>query len=254
MNVLTLIVQIFLTVWAFLVSLIAFFTLLIPTIPFVLLPKARRLKVVGPFWRLFAKIIIRVGLGAHIYLEDHRSEKMKKYPHGLYICNHQSLIDVLLNMSVYTIPPIMKKQVLYIPLFGLLGYASGAIPVDRSSRKSRKKILRQAVDHLKKGIALFVYPEGTRNREKDGPKELAKIKPALLKVAYENNYPTVIASAYRAKNSLTSQGLVNWGNTMGLKVQHEITPRDFATSQEFVEYCWQQVHRGYHELEEIIKN
>jgi 1-acyl-sn-glycerol-3-phosphate acyltransferase len=49
-------------------------------------------------------------------------------------------------------------------LMYLLYFLAGVIPVNRLDEKSRKKAAEKAVEVLKKGASIVIYPEGTRSR------------------------------------------------------------------------------------------
>lgn len=135
--------RILIQIKAVLVGFFLLFFLLVPAclvaLPF---PIHRRLKIVCPVWGVFCRRIIKWVCAADVVIkEDHRSPRFRGVPsYGLYIANHQSYIDIPLITSVYQAPPIMKKEVLYIPIFGWMAWISGAMPVSRSNIASRRKV------------------------------------------------------------------------------------------------------------------
>ena len=79
-------------------------------------------------------------------------------------CKHQSAWEtVSLHEFVNHPTVIMKKELLYIPIFGQVIYFSGAICIDR---KKGKKVIPQMIEGAKKSFAnnrpVFMFPEGTR--------------------------------------------------------------------------------------------
>ena len=216
-------------------------------IPF---PIALRLKIVGPVWALCSKLLLRYACHAHPDIqEDHRSEAFRGTPsYGLYVSNHQSFIDIPTIVSTYIAPPIMKKEVLYIPLFGLLGWASGALPVSRSSVNSRKKVFEQAKHRvLNEKVGLQVYPEGTRSKDAL-PKPYDKIKRTLLVFAFNEKIPVIPTSLYGTRGVLTEKGLIKPGRHIGIIVHKEILPQDFKNSDEFCRAVWGKVVAGHDEI------
>tara|TARA_B100000674_G_scaffold313384_1_gene260531 strand:+ start:866 stop:1315 length:450 start_codon:yes stop_codon:yes gene_type:complete len=148
----------------------------------------------------------------------------------------------------------MKKEVLYIPILGLCGYASGALIVDRKSAASRRTTLIRAQQRLLKGLkALQVYPEGTRQKLGDGPKDYSFIKKALLKYAFEKNLPVYPISMYGTKRVINSKtGFINHGQKVGIIIKEALRPDLFQSSDEFMENCWNEAHLGYSELQEKL--
>ncbi len=226
---------------------------------FVLLPACvvafpfsleRRLKIVHPAWDLFCRGLLRYACHAKVDIqEDYRSDAFRGIPpYGLYVANHQSYIDIPLIITMYQAPPIMKKEVLYIPVFGWLGWISGALPVSRSKVSSRKKVFDQAKNRIvRHKIGLQVYPEGTRSKDAL-PKPYDQIKRTLLVFAFNENIPVIPTSIYGTRGLLSSNGLINPGRHLGIIVHKEILPQDFKTPDEFCRAVWGKVVSGHDEI------
>ena len=231
----------------------SFFTLIVP-VSIVVLPlsQPRRLRITSPFWQLFGAITLYVACLARLKVIDERPTEIQKMPipPGLYIANHQSFMDIPVLMTRFTIAPIMKKEVLYIPIFGLCGYSSGALIVDRSKKDSRKKVLEAAryrLTHHHK--SLQYYPEGTRQRESTDPKPYEKIKRPLMKYAYQLNIPIYPVSIYGTRAILNpSNGSVNYGKKVGVKLHDGVRPADFENEEDFMRHCWNKVTQGHNDL------
>jgi 1-acyl-sn-glycerol-3-phosphate acyltransferase len=92
-------------------------------------------------------------------------EKRKSY---IYVSNHTSFLDI--PGVCLTIPgefrPLAKKELLKIPVFGMI-IKGAAIIVDRSSTESRKKSIDRLKQELKEGINILLFAEGTQNRSKE---------------------------------------------------------------------------------------
>jgi 1-acyl-sn-glycerol-3-phosphate acyltransferase len=210
----------------------------------------RRLKIVCPVWGVFGRVIIRHGCQAHVdILEDHRSPEYRGLPcNGLYIANHQSFVDIPLVVHIYQAPPIMKKEVLNIPILGWMAWISGALPVSRTSIASRKKVFDLAKKRvLKHKIGLGVYPEGTRSKN-SLPKPFKEIKKTLLVFAYNEKIPVIPTSIYGTRGVISPNGKINPGRHLGLIVHKEIYPQDFKSADEFAEFCWNKVITGHDQM------
>jgi len=86
----------------------------------------------------------------------------KKY---VIISNHQSGIDILLTFAIFPMPIsfFTKKELFYIPIFGLAMKSAGMIPVDRHNKEKSKKSIDIAVSKIHRTKLSFLnYPEGTR--------------------------------------------------------------------------------------------
>jgi 1-acyl-sn-glycerol-3-phosphate acyltransferase len=55
-----------------------------------------------------------------------------------------------------------KAEIAKVPVFGYL-YRNAAVMVDRSSPENRKKSVLQLKSIVKRGISVFIFPEGTFN-------------------------------------------------------------------------------------------
>ena len=236
---------------AIVVALLLLVFILLPVcviaIPFSL---NRRLKIVGPVWAFCSKMLLCYGCQAFVDVqEDNRSSSFKGVPpFGLYVANHQSFVDIPLITTMFQAPPIMKKEILYIPIFGWLGWVSGALPVSRSKVKSRKKVFDQAKSRiLHERIGLQVYPEGTRSR--DGkPKEYDQIKRTLLVFAFHEKIPVIPTSLYGTQGVLTKKGFIKSNRHIGVIVHKEILPQDYPTPDAFCRAIWSKVLSGHNEL------
>jgi 1-acyl-sn-glycerol-3-phosphate acyltransferase len=151
-------------------------------------------------------------------------------------------------ITLYQAPPIMKKEVLNIPIFGWLAWISGALPVSRSSTASRRRVFAKAKKRiLKERIGIMVYPEGTRSKTAE-PKSFEEIKKTLLIFAYNEKIPVVPTSLYGTRGVLSSRGLIRPGRNIGIIVHKEIHPEDFSSADEFARKCWDQVTSGHDQM------
>lgn len=251
----------FLQIKAILISLFLLFFVLVPLCIFTGPLKIRRkLKIITPVWALLSRILLRYACHSKITIcKDDRSAAFKEVPcYGLYIANHQSFLDIPLILSVYQAPPIMKKEVLHIPLFGWMAWISGAIPVSRQNSRSRKIVFEKAKKRiLKDRVGIQVYPEGTRSKDAL-PLPYEKIKKTLLYFAYNEKIPVIPTSIYGTSRILTSSGSINPGCQIGIIVHKEIDPNTFNSAEDFARECWNKVIEGHRqmnlEIESLMKN
>ena len=71
--------------------------------------------------------------------------------------------NVWAAIAPYDIKVIMKKEVLKIPVFGLVFRMSGHIAIDRQNQEKAFKSIEKAAERIKKGVCVFMAPEGTRS-------------------------------------------------------------------------------------------
>lgn len=84
--------------------------------------------------------------------------------------NHQSYLDILLCGYIcvprrYThIGQVDRENKGWSKIRDLLYFMGDVIPVNRKDENSKKLAFYKAIDFLKKGYSLVIYPEGTRTR------------------------------------------------------------------------------------------
>jgi 1-acyl-sn-glycerol-3-phosphate acyltransferase len=86
---------------------------------------------------------------------------------AVYAANHISAIDIPL---LYALLPfqfriIAKEELFRTPCVGWYLKRSGQLPVDRSNARASIRSLNKAVESLKAGMPLMIFPEGGRARD-----------------------------------------------------------------------------------------
>ncbi len=97
---------------------------------------------------------------------DHRAlglENLGKGP-AIYAAKHQSSWDTLVFALYLHYPAyVLKRELLYLPLFGFYLLRAGMIPVDRRGRATAlKRMMAAAKRRRDEGRDLLIFPEGTR--------------------------------------------------------------------------------------------
>ena len=96
-------------------------------------------------------------------------ENVPKDTPVLYIGNHRSYFDILLTYSRCPIRTgyIAKKEMEKIPLLSTWMRYLHCLFLDRKDIKQGLKTILTAVDKVKSGISICIFPEGTRNKTQD---------------------------------------------------------------------------------------
>ena len=91
-------------------------------------------------------------------------ERVPKTGGVLVVCNHLHNADPILLNAAYPRPIhfMAKKEAFDVPVLPWILRWVGAFPVDRG--KSDRKAIRRALAALNHGIAVAMFPEGTRSR------------------------------------------------------------------------------------------
>lgn len=95
-------------------------------------------------------------------------EKTQVEGPAVVICNHQSSLDILSMASIWpkNCVVMMKRILAYVPFFNLGAYFSNTIFIDRYNRERAMASVDYCASEMKnRNLKLWVFPEGTRNRE-----------------------------------------------------------------------------------------
>jgi 1-acyl-sn-glycerol-3-phosphate acyltransferase len=125
----------------------------------------------------WARNMIRAAGGRITVQGLHHIPKDQSY---CIIANHQGGFDIplLVGYMPRSVGFIAKKELRYVPVLSTWMKAVNCIFIDRSNRRAAAASIKQAVEQIKQGQPLVIFPEGTRSR---GP-EMNPFKSGSLKV------------------------------------------------------------------------
>lgn len=108
----------------------------------------------------------------------------------LYVGNHRSYFDVVLTYLRVPRPTgyISKKEMEKIPLLSNWMRNLHCLFLNRDDIKQGLKMILEAVEKVKNGISITIFPEGTRNSEPDC---LLRFHAGSFKIAEKGNVPIV---------------------------------------------------------------
>lgn len=88
----------------------------------------------------------------------------------LFIGNHRSYFDILLTYSRCTRRTgyVAKKEMLRYPLLRTWMKRLYCLFLDRDNAREGLKTILTAIDYVKQGISICIFPEGTRNSGSEG--------------------------------------------------------------------------------------
>ena len=167
------------------------------------------------FWALFGSVWRMRVYGA---------ENVPKTGPLIVAANHVSYFDppVLGTASPRRIEYMAKQQLFSIPVLGPLISAVGAYPVDREG--SASAAVKRSVEVLRRGGAIGIFPEGTRNAS-----GTAQVRTGVALLASLGGAPVVparIAGTSGAKR--LEQFRVYFGAPMALPADRKATREDMA--------------------------
>lgn len=122
---------------------------------------------------------------------------------SIILSKHQSAWETLAFQAIFpTQVYVLKRELLWIPIFGWGLAMSSPIAIDRSAgREALKKLVSNGSARLKKGLWVVIFPEGTRKAP--GEKGKYQIGGAWLATHTKTQVVPVAHNAgrYWAKNS-----------------------------------------------------
>lgn len=110
----------------------------------------------------------------------------------LYVGNHRSYFDILAGYTTVPGPVgfVAKKEMERIPLLRDWMVNVNCLFLDRHNIKEGLKTILEGIEKVKHGISIWIFPEGTRNENKDMT-ELLPFKEGSLKIAEKSGCPVV---------------------------------------------------------------
>lgn len=115
-------------------------------------------------------------------------ENIPKDEAVLYVANHRSMVDIVLT---YTKCPgltgfIAKNSIEKVPALRAWMKRLHCQFLDRDDIKQGLKVILSAIEKVKNGISIFIFPEGTRNRDKSDSTSILPFKDGSFKIAQKS--------------------------------------------------------------------
>ena len=168
-------------------------------------------------------------------------ENVPKEEAVLYVCNHRGFFDVV---ATYSLCPgltgyISKDSIGKVPILGMIMKRLHCLFIKRDDMKQSMKVILTAIEQVKSGISICIFPEGTRNKDEQHPERVLPFKDGSFKIAqktgckiipvaisgtaevFENHFPWVRKSEIH----------ITYGNPIN------ITALDKETQKKMGAYC-----------------
>lgn len=144
------------------------FVLLLVTVLTLVLPP-RAVLGVAKLWGRTSVWLLRVICGVKVEFRG-----LEKRPQGPLIVasKHHSAWETFALLSLFDSPVfIMKRELMWIPIFGWSAWKAGMISVDRSAGgQALAAMTTRAREEIRSGRQLIIFPEGTRRPAGAEPK------------------------------------------------------------------------------------
>lgn len=147
--------------------------------------------------RVWARSILAA---AGVRVVIHNPERMRGGTPHVFASNHVSWFDVFTlagHLPRYKF--VGKAELFRIPIFGRAAIAAGMIPIERENRKAAFASYDTAVERIRDGASVVVFPEGTRGRDY-GLRSFKKGPFVLATAAQVPVVPTVLYGTMHVQN------------------------------------------------------
>lgn len=110
----------------------------------------------------------------------------------LFIANHRGVFDIVAGYA--TLPNITafvaKNETRFLPLAGQMVGLLGGLFLNREDIRQGLETIMRAIDYIKDGVSIWIFPEGTRQK-KGEINELLPFHAGSFKVATKTGAPVV---------------------------------------------------------------
>lgn len=150
---------------AFYLNLLVYMLAALPTL---LMPR-RIVLAAAKSWARTSLWLLRVICGTKVEFRG-----LEKLPKGAFLvaAKHQSAWETFALIPLFSDPAfIIKRELMWIPIFGWYNWAAQMIPVDRGARaQALAKMTERTRLELGRGRQIVIFPEGTRRAPGAEPK------------------------------------------------------------------------------------
>ena len=150
------------TVWAAVVAIVV--TIPLATTVMIIALLSSSSPWIDPVIRLWARLLL---WGAGIEIRGDGIERIERDKRYILIANHHSYFDIPCIFAAVPQPIrfMAKKSLFSIPIFGWAIGRAGFIPIDRKNRRTAVKSFDLAVQRIRKGNTIVIFPEEGRSAE-----------------------------------------------------------------------------------------
>ncbi|MBV9074944.1 MAG: 1-acyl-sn-glycerol-3-phosphate acyltransferase [Acidobacteria bacterium] len=178
--------------------------------------------------------IARTGLKiAGVAVQVEGKENLDAKATYIFMCNHVSNLDppVLITRLPKRTSVLVKKELFKVPVLGQAMRMGDLVSVDRSNREAALESMRQAVDMMKRGLNMTIFPEGTRSR--DG--RLLPFKKGPFYLAMDSGVPVVPVTILGSENLMGKGSVLIRPGTVRLVFHAPLLPENFAEKENLIE-------------------
>jgi 1-acyl-sn-glycerol-3-phosphate acyltransferase len=160
----------------------------------------------------------------------------------IFMCNHVSNLDP--PIVVPSIPRrtsvMVKKELFRVPILSKAMLMASFVPVDRANREAAIASIDAAVDVLKQGVNITIFPEGTRSP--DG--KLLPFKKGPFHLAFESKAPVIPMTIFGTEKLMSKGSMKIRGGQTTLIFHAPILPANYQSREELMAAVRAQIESG----------
>lgn len=161
---------------------------------------------------------------------DYRVEGRQHIPArpAVVLAKHQSAWETIAFQLIFpTQTWVLKRELLWIPLFGWGLAATRPIAIDRKAgKKALRQVVEQGTERLREGLWVVVFPEGTRVP----PGEKGRYAQGGATLAVKAGVP-IVPVAHNAGSFWPKQGFCKWPGTIAVRIGPVIEPNGRSAAE-----------------------
>ncbi len=125
----------------------------------------------------------------------------------VFVGNHRSYYDIPLMLTQLDKPHalVSKKEVEKIPLVRGWMRLLHCVFLDREDPRKAIASLNEAIENVKKGYSVVIFPEGTRNKGQEG--SLLEFKGGAFRIATKTKAPIVPVAITGSRDIMENNGM-----------------------------------------------
>ena len=147
---------------------------------------------------------------------------------AIIFSNHQSAWETLaLRVILPSQTAVLKKELLYLPLWGWALLLVKSIVIDRKNQRGAlKALVEQGTERLNEGLWVLIFPEGTRA----GAHEVLPFNVGGAVLAQKSEFP-VVPVVHNAGTFWPRYSFLNYGGTIKVKIGAPIDTKGRKASE-----------------------
>ncbi len=166
----------------------------------LVLPFDRKFRVINFVSTLWSWFLIYSHFGSSLRIEGKENIVPKKS--YVIVANHNTLYDIpMVHFLKINFRWVSKREVLKIPIFGLVLAMQHSILIRRGDPSSARKMIAKGVKLLGDGVSVAIFPEGTRS--KDG--RVGEFKAGAFIMAKSADVEVLPVMLYGSRDLLTQK-------------------------------------------------